>query len=83
MKIPNEDFQRERLYSLLKKLRQNSGIRQVDLAEKLGVPQSFISKCESGERQLDIVELRQVCRAIGITLDNFAKMLEETFNETK
>jgi transcriptional regulator with XRE-family HTH domain len=83
MKIPNEDFQRERLYSLLKKLRQNSGIRQVDLAEKLGVPQSFISKYESGERQLDIVELRQVCRAIGITLDNFAKMLEETFNETK
>lgn len=83
MKIPNEDFQRERLYSLLKKLRQNSGIRQVDLAEKLGVPQSFISKCESGERQLDIVELRQVCRAIGITLDNFAKMLEETINETK
>jgi transcriptional regulator with XRE-family HTH domain len=83
MKIPNGDSQRESLYSLLKKLRQNSGIRQVDLAEKLGVPQSFISKYESGERQLDIVELRQVCRAIGITLDNFAKMLEETFNETK
>ncbi|MDO9129434.1 MAG: helix-turn-helix transcriptional regulator, partial [Anaerolineales bacterium] len=31
-------------------MRQKRGITQVELAEKLGVPQSFVSKYESGER---------------------------------
>lgn len=34
----------------------------------LGVTQSFISKCERGERRLDIVEVRSWCRAMGVPL---------------
>ena len=83
MKIPNENRQREKLLLLLKEMRQKRGVRQVELAEKLGVPQSFVSKYESGERQLDILELRQICQLIGISLDNFVRQLEEKINETK
>jgi transcriptional regulator with XRE-family HTH domain len=83
MKIPNETRQREKLLLLLKELRQKSAIRQVDMAEQLDVPQSFISKYESGERNLDILELRRICQLMGISLQDFTKKLEEKLNETK
>jgi transcriptional regulator with XRE-family HTH domain len=83
MKIPNKNHQREKLLSLLKEIRQRNGITQVDLAQKLGVPQSFVSKYESGERQLDILELRHICQLIGISFDNFVRQLEEKIHEAK
>ena len=83
MKIPNGNRQREKLLLLLKETRQKCGLTQVELAEKLGVPQSFVSKYESGERQLDILELRQICHVLGISFDNFIRHLEENLNETK
>ena len=83
MKNTKRNQQREKLQNLLKKIRQEKGILQVDLAEKLGVPQSFVSKYESGDRRLDILELRQVCKAIGISLEEFIQQLEEKINEAK
>lgn len=83
MKIPNENRQREKFLLLLKETRQKHGVTQVDLAKQLGVPQSFVSKYESGERQLDILELRQICQLIGISFDNFVRQLDEKINETK
>ena len=83
MKIQNENRQRGKLLLVLKEMRQKRGITQVELAEKLGVPQSFVSKYELGERQLDILELREICRHFGISFDNFCRQLEEKLNETK
>lgn len=45
--------------------RQKAGLRQTDLADRLGKPQSFVSKIERGERRLDLVEFLIVVRAIG------------------
>lgn len=39
-------------------------LTQVQVAERLGRPQSFVSKYESGERQLDVVEFVEVCEAL-------------------
>ena len=72
----------ELLQALLKELRVNSGLRQVDLADRLGNQQSFVSKYEVGERRLDILELRTVCRALGIGLNEFVTRLEDRLNET-
>jgi len=72
-------YYRERLQELLRKIRTDVGIRQADLAERLGRPQSFVSKYESGERHLDVIELWEVCRALGVSLEDFARRLEETF----
>lgn len=60
---------------LLRDIRVDAGLRQIDLAEKLGQPQSFVSKCESGERRLDLLELEQVCICCGITLIDFVVRL--------
>lgn len=41
----------------LKQAREDSGLRQEDVARRLRKPQSFVSKCESGERRVDYIEL--------------------------
>jgi len=68
--------QRQRiLLELLRETRKEAGLRQDDVAERLGRPQSFVSKYESGERRLDILELYDVCGALGVTLNDFMKKL--------
>lgn len=61
--------------------RKKAGLTQKQLAERLGITQSVISKCERGERRLDIVELRQWCSAIDITLLNFIADFEQRLSE--
>jgi transcriptional regulator with XRE-family HTH domain len=67
---------REVVRAILRDLRSDSDLRQSDVAHKLGKPQSFVSKYESGERQLDVVELRAVCGVFGISLEEFVRRLE-------
>jgi transcriptional regulator with XRE-family HTH domain len=50
----------------------------VDLARRIGQPQSFVSKYESGERRLDLVELREICDAVGVSLEVFVRRFEES-----
>lgn len=64
------------LLKLLKKIRVEAGLRQTDLAKKLRVPQSMISKYEVGERRIDLLELRDICAALGISLAEFVEQLE-------
>lgn len=60
-----------RLCALLRSTREAAGLRQEDVAQRLQEPQSFVSKYETGERRLDLVELRQVCAALGVDLIEF------------
>lgn len=57
-----------RLVQLLRQLREEAGLRQGELAERLDRPQSFVSKYESGERRIDLIELRDICVALGTTV---------------
>jgi transcriptional regulator with XRE-family HTH domain len=70
------DPARERLRRLLRDLRERADLRQVDVATKLGKPQSFVAKYEAGERRLDLVDTHEVCRALGISLVEFSRLLE-------
>jgi len=61
----------ELLLSLLRAVREERGLNQEDVADALNHPQSFVSKYESGARRLDLLELKDVCDAIGIDLSEF------------
>ena len=68
--------------ALLKETRTRAGVRQIDIAERMGVPQSMISKYELGERRLDVLELREVCAALGVSLTDFVRKLESRLDRT-
>jgi transcriptional regulator with XRE-family HTH domain len=60
--------------AFLVKLRQariEAGLTQVQVAQALGKPQSFVSKCESGERRVDVIELQQLAALYGRSIESF------------
>jgi hypothetical protein len=66
-----------RFRALLRKIRQEAGLSQLALAEKLGKPQSFVSKSEIGERSIDFLETMDFCAACHIPMTRFAERLQQ------
>lgn len=56
----------EFLQKALVEARQSRGLTQTEIAMRLSKPQSFVSKYESGERRLDVVEFLEVCQALSV-----------------
>jgi ribosome-binding protein aMBF1 (putative translation factor) len=52
-------------------MREEAGLKQADLAERLQRPQAFVSRYEVGEKMLDLPELRQICQVLGTDLVTF------------
>lgn len=69
----------ELLRSELKNARLQAKMHQVDLAKKLKKPQSYISKVESGERNLDTIEFVSYCEALEIEPSKWLKKLVDKF----
>jgi len=65
------------LRSELVKTRLSCGLKQVDLAKSLDKPQSYISKIESGERSLDVIEFVNYCQALNVNPSKFLALLLE------
>ena len=61
----------------LRAARRDNGLTQVDIAARLGETQSFVSKCERGERRIDVAELLVFCRALGVSLPAFIRQFEQ------
>src|ERR1043165_2286808 len=53
------------LGEVLARVRERAGVKQADLAARLGMPASYLSKIESGTRRLDVIELVQIAEALG------------------
>ena len=49
----------------LRQARQDSGLKQIEVAKKLKRPQSYISRVESGVYRLDIIEVKQFALIYG------------------
>jgi transcriptional regulator with XRE-family HTH domain len=69
--------QRDRLVSLLREMRVETGLTQTELAASIEKDQTYVSRYESGQRRLDVLEVREICQVIGITLAEFARRLEK------
>ena len=59
------------LQLLLRKMRAEAGLTQQVLAQRLRLPQSFV----------DVIELRGVCKALGVRFPDFANRLEEELSD--
>lgn len=57
--------------NLLVSAREKSGLTQIQIAERLGKPQSFISKYERGERRLDLTEFIELADVLEIDVVDF------------
>jgi transcriptional regulator with XRE-family HTH domain len=66
----------EHFLQVLREAREAAGLSQMQAARKMGRLQSFVSKCESGERRVDIIELRKFCEAYEMSTARFLKKLE-------
>jgi transcriptional regulator with XRE-family HTH domain len=61
------------LIERLKRARKESGLDQKDVANLLGVSQSYISKMESGQKRIDIVQLKRFAKVYKKKIDYFLK----------
>ena len=61
-----DDIRRETLRNFLKEARLAAGLRQLDVAQALNRPQSYVAKIESGERKVDFIEVLEFCEAVGL-----------------
>lgn len=64
------------LIRLVKQARQDAGVTQVQLAKKLRLTQSLYSKMERGECRMDMIQVRKICRILGLSLPQFVERLE-------
>lgn len=62
---------------LLVDARHQAHLRQSDLAEQLGKPQSFVSKFERGERRLDFTEFMGIAEVLGLDVQKFIALYNQ------
>ena len=71
------------LLKLLKEYRTEACLTQADFAKALDRPQSFVSDIERGSRRLDLVQLRDICEVLGLSLIDFVTRYEQLVAESR
>lgn len=61
---------------LLREARLAAKLTQVDLSVRLNRPQSFVSKYETGQRRLDLIEVRQILIELDVPFMTFMRRYE-------
>ncbi|MGD0663067.1 MAG: helix-turn-helix transcriptional regulator [Syntrophorhabdales bacterium] len=69
------------LIASLKAARKGQRLTQAELAVKLGSDQTYVSKVETLERRIDVVELRSICKALSLDFVGFIRSFEEKLTE--
>jgi transcriptional regulator with XRE-family HTH domain len=78
--IPLDEIHEKEYRLLLGRLiqaRLDAGMTQMEVAQKLGKPQSFVSRSETGARRIDVIELKAFATIYGISLSHF---VEDSFS---
>jgi transcriptional regulator with XRE-family HTH domain len=62
----------------LRQAREEANLTQAQVAKKLNQPQSYVSRCESGERRVDVVELTDFATIYQKNLEYFVDFATES-----
>lgn len=65
------------MIALLRQKRELAGITQIQLSNKLGVSQTVVSKIETCERRIDVIELIDICNVINVSFVEFLNELNK------
>jgi len=71
------------LGQLLTSARERAGLKQTELAVKLGVPPSYLSKVENGTRRLDVIEFIRIAEAMGVSPAEIVGELQQELRKKK
>lgn len=63
----------QKLTAALRRAREAAGLTQAEVATRLGVYASFVSKVEAGERRVDVIELKQFCAVYEVGFVTFLR----------
>ena len=66
-----------RIIARLRAKRAEKGLSQYQLSQILNVPQPYVSRIETCERRIDILELMNICEALDISLIDFVREIDE------
>jgi len=69
------------LHAMMRQMRLKAKLRQVQLAQKLDKPQSYVSKIENGSRGISVVELSELCTACGVEITSFIRKWQKGLND--
>jgi transcriptional regulator with XRE-family HTH domain len=69
------------LIGMLKEIRKKQKVTQAEMAERIGSDQTYVSKVETMERRIDVIEVRSMCKALGIDFLRFIKDFEERLQD--
>lgn len=73
----------EILCRVLRSYRVLAGLTQAELAIKLGIPQTTVSKIESRERRLDLIEMQNYLTPLGRTLSDLVTDMESAIERAE
>ena len=62
-----------KVLEVLREVRLEAALTQTEAGNAFGAHASYISKCESGERRIDVIELAAFCWLYNVPLDQFLK----------
>jgi transcriptional regulator with XRE-family HTH domain len=68
----HDDPRYRRFLDKLREARRTAGLSQVEVARALGKPQTYVSKCELGERRIDFVEAEDFAALYGVSVTAFS-----------
>ena len=65
----------DRIVAVLREIREQAGLSQAELAKRLLRPRTFVTKCELGERRIDLLEWLRFCQACQVEPAEFLARL--------
>ena len=73
--MPNSIYSKDHKYIVeqLKKARQEAGLDQIEVAKRLGRSQSYLSKIESGQRKIDVIQMKKFAKLYNKDINYFIK----------